>query len=170
VAKYESIWTSLEDEEYRHEFSSDVGTGLSFQIRALREKKGWTQEELAARTGKKQETISQWENPDYGSYTLNSLKSLASAFDVALIVKYAPFSELVDWTVNLSPSRLAPLSFEEERATVALATVSTAQVPTVTTVVSVGIDPFQQYVVSSGWTGMTTAVMTGFSPSGTTLG
>jgi len=110
------VWQSLRDAEYRKEFSSDVGTGLAFQIRLLRERKGWTQEQLAALTGKQQETISQWENPGYGSYTLNSLKSLASAFDVALVVKFAPFSELVDWTVNLTPQRLAPDSFDAEDA------------------------------------------------------
>ena len=113
--KREQIWRSLRDPEYRREFSNDVGTGLAFQIRMLREKRGWTQEQLADRTGKRQETISQWENPDYGSYTLNTLRSLAGAFDVALVVKFAPFSELVDWTSNLTPERLAPVSFDEDR-------------------------------------------------------
>ncbi len=110
------LWEGLEDLEYRREFSADVGTGLAFQIRMLRESRGWTQERLANLTGKQQETISQWENPNYGSYTLNSLKSLAAAFDVALIVRFAPFSELIDWSVNLTPARLSPPSFEEERA------------------------------------------------------
>ena len=114
--KYAEVWDSLRDEEYRREFSDDVGTGLAFQIRSLREKNGWTQEQLAERTGKKQETISLWENPNYGSYTLNSLKGLAAAFDVSLLVKFAPFSDLVDWSVNLTPERLAPPSFIEEDA------------------------------------------------------
>ena len=116
TSSYQETWDSLADEEYRREYAADVGTGLAFQIRMLREKKGWTQEKLATLTGKQQETISQWENPNYGSYTLNSLKSLAAAFDVALLVKFAPFSELVDWTVHLTPGRLAPKSYEEEKS------------------------------------------------------
>jgi transcriptional regulator with XRE-family HTH domain len=114
--KYQQVWKSLEDEEYRREYSADVGTGLAFQIKLLREKNGWTQEALAERTGKQQETISQWEHPDYGSYTLSSLKTLAAAFDVALMVRFAPFSEVVEWNANLTPDRLAPPSFAEEQA------------------------------------------------------
>jgi len=112
--RFWGTWKSLEDQEYRREFAGDVGTGLAFQIRMLREKHGWTQEELASRTGKQQETISHWEDPNYGSYTLNSLKSLAGAFDVALVVKFAPFSELVNWGIELTPEKLAPKSYTEE--------------------------------------------------------
>ena len=108
------LWKSLKDEEYRREYSADVGTGLAFQIKLLREKNGWTQDRLAELTGKQQETISQWENPDYGNYTLKTLKSLAAAFDVALMVKFVPFSELVEWMSGLTPGRLAPSSFKEE--------------------------------------------------------
>ena len=115
MGKYQQVWQSLKDEEYRREYSSDVGTGLAFQIKLLREKNGWTQEHLAQRTSRQQETISQWENPNYGRYTLNSLNSLAAAFDVALMVKFVPFSELVKWGTNLTPKRLAPPSFNEEK-------------------------------------------------------
>jgi transcriptional regulator with XRE-family HTH domain len=117
MSKYQQVWQSLQDKEYREEYSSDVGTGLAFQIRLLRERNGWTQERLAQLTDKRQETISQWENPNYGSYTLNSLKSLAVAFDIALLVKFVPFSELVEWNASLTPERLAPPSFTEENAT-----------------------------------------------------
>jgi transcriptional regulator with XRE-family HTH domain len=112
--KKQQLWKSLEDKEYRRAFSADVGTGLAFQVRRLREKARWTQEQLAQRLRKPQPQISQWENPDYGRYSLSTLKQLAAAFDVALIVRFAPFSELVDWTANLTPERLAPLSFGEE--------------------------------------------------------
>jgi len=127
--RLEAMWASLEDEEYRRAYAEDVGTGLAFQIRMLREKHGWTQEQLAALTGKKQATISQWENPDYGNYTLSTLKSLAAAFDVALVVKYAPFSELVDWNVNLTPARLAPSSFTEERTAMMGKTLAALSIP-----------------------------------------
>jgi len=114
MTKRQQILRSLENEEYRREFAADVATTLAIQIRLLREKYGWTQEQLAQRMGKRQETISQWENPDYGRYTLNTLKELAAAYDVALIARFAPFSDLVDWVANLTPQRLAPPSFVEE--------------------------------------------------------
>lgn len=115
-AKREQIITSFRDAEYRREFAADIGTGIAFQIRLLREDRGWSQDELAQRTGtgKRQETISQWENPNYGRYSLTTLIELAAAFDVAPIVKFAPFSELIDWTANLNPARLTPPGFDAE--------------------------------------------------------
>jgi HTH-type transcriptional regulator/antitoxin HipB len=115
TTKADQLWKSIEDDEIRREFNVDVDTGLAFQIRLLREKNGWTQEQLAERAGSKQETICQWENPNYGRYTLTTLKSLATAFDVGLMVKFAPFSEVIEWNANLTPERLAPPSFAEER-------------------------------------------------------
>lgn len=117
TTKADQLWKSIEDAEMRREFNVDVDTGLAFQIRALREKNGWTQQQLAERTGSKQETICQWENPNYGRYTLTTLKGLATAFDVGLMVKFAPFSEVVEWNANLTRERLAPPSFTEENLT-----------------------------------------------------
>ena len=110
------VFESLSDEDYRNAFIDEhVGTGLAFQIRLLREDKGWTQEELAQHASKAQETISQWENPDYGRYSLNTLKQLAKAFDVGLLVRFVAFSELVEWTVDVPPTRLRPPSYTKER-------------------------------------------------------
>ncbi len=109
------LWRSLANREYRDEFADqDITTGIAFQIRHLREKTGLSQEALARKIGNSQETISQWENPNYGRYTLSSLKQLRAAFDVALLIKFVPFSKLVEWTTNLTPERLAPPTYDEE--------------------------------------------------------
>ena len=114
--KHWEFMDGLEDKEYRRVFAEEhVGTGLAFQIRRMREARGWTQEEIAQRTEKAQETISQWENPSYGRYSLSTLKQLAAAFDVALLVRLVSFSELADWTVDVNPQRLTPPGYEEER-------------------------------------------------------
>ena len=124
---YDQVWKSIaEDEEYRREFNLDVDTTLAFQIRLLREKNGWTQEQLAERVGSRQETISQWEDPNYGRYTLKTLKGLATGFDVGLMVKFAPFSEVVEWNANLTPNRLAPPNFAEEQSIQALEMLTTS--------------------------------------------
>lgn len=107
----------LRNKEYRDAFVTEhIDTGIPFQIRALREQKGreWTQKELGIRTGMAQETISRLEDPNYGKLTLKTLKRLASAFDVALMVRFVPFSELVEWELHLTPDSLEALSFEEE--------------------------------------------------------
>jgi transcriptional regulator with XRE-family HTH domain len=118
--KERQIQDSLATKEYREALAIEhVNTTLAVQIRKMRENHQWSQSDLADRLGKHQETISQWENPDYGRYSISTLKELASAFDVALLVKFIPFSELVSDMVNLSSVRLCPPSFDEERIVVA---------------------------------------------------
>ena len=107
---------SLADPEYRKAFADEmVGTGLAFQIRLLRNARNLTQKALADRVGNNQVTISQWENPNYGRYSINTLKQLAAAFDVGLLVRFVSFSELADWTIDVRAERLTPPSYDEER-------------------------------------------------------
>jgi transcriptional regulator with XRE-family HTH domain len=114
--KEAQLFKSFANKEYRDAFVAEqISTGLAYQIRAIREKYGWTQQELADRADKAQETISQLENPDYGRFTLKTLKTLASAFDLALMVKFVSFRDLIHQVSNLSPEKIAPPSYEGER-------------------------------------------------------
>jgi len=114
--KERQLFESFANKEYRDAFVEEhISSGLAFQIRALREKNGWTQGELGQRTGKAQETISQLESHDYGRFTLKTLKAIASAFDVALEVNLISFGELISRLSNLSPETIAPPSYESER-------------------------------------------------------
>lgn len=68
-----------------------------------------------------QNNISRLESPDYGNYSLASLRRIAGALDVGLVVRFVPFSQYVDWLSStphldygLSPEALAPASFEQE--------------------------------------------------------
>lgn len=111
----EQIVESLHDKEYRDAFvSEEIDTGLPFQIRALRNDRGWSQKELAERLAMTQEGVSRLESLNYGKFTLTTLKRLASAFDVALVVRFEPFSSLVDWVAGLSPEDLAVPDFAHD--------------------------------------------------------
>jgi len=113
--KEKQLRDSLTNKEYREALAIEhVNTTLAVQIRKMRERVG-SQTDLASLLGKHQETISQWENPDYGRHTITTLKKLASTFDVALLVKFIPFSELVRDMLSLSEVRLSPPSFSEEQ-------------------------------------------------------
>jgi transcriptional regulator with XRE-family HTH domain len=94
--------------------AGQIKTGIPFQIRALRDKKGWTQGELGAQLGMTQTNISRLESPGYGRLNITTLQRIAAAFDVGLIVRFVPFSELVGWVDKLSPDAVAPKSFDEE--------------------------------------------------------
>lgn len=114
-ARREQLIKALQDKEYRELYAEEhIKTGLAFQIRALREARNWTQAELGSESGKSQVVISQLEDPDYGKFQLRTLLTLAAAFDVALIARFAPYSELLDRTLNLAPEHLAPPSFEAQ--------------------------------------------------------
>ncbi len=114
--KREQIWESLRDQEFRKQLIDEhISVGIAFQIRGLRERQNLKQAELAEHLGVKQPLVSSWENPNYGKYTLKTLRDLAKAFDVGLLVRFVPFGTLVDWTVGLTSDVIAPLSFDEEQ-------------------------------------------------------
>jgi transcriptional regulator with XRE-family HTH domain len=105
----------LRDRDFRDHFTFDqVYELLAVQIRQLREKRQWTQAELGARAGMGQVQVSRVENPDYKGARLTTLGKLANAFDVALMVRFAPFSELANWLGDLSSVSFEPPSFDEE--------------------------------------------------------
>jgi transcriptional regulator with XRE-family HTH domain len=72
----------------------------------LRQKKEMSQKELARALGTSQNAIYRLENPKYGRPNISTLKKLASFYDVGLIVRFAPLSEIADWTINLSPGSM----------------------------------------------------------------
>lgn len=115
-ARRRQLIENLKDKESRDFFVDQyITTTIPFQIRAIRESLGKTQTKLAQEIGTKQPVISQIENPDYGNFTLNTLKKLAAIFDVALIVKFAPFSELVDIFLELSPEEVAVPTYANDK-------------------------------------------------------
>lgn len=100
---------------------SHLAKTLAHQIRATRGILGWSQEKLASEVGMNQNAISRLESPHYGRPTLTTLKRVASAMDIGLVVRFVRFSELVDWvsgtprtTEGLSTEALAVPSFVAE--------------------------------------------------------
>lgn len=68
------------------------------QIRALRLKSDMPkQSDLAKATTMQQSRISMFETPGETNFTLETLARLAAVFKVGLVVKFVPFSEMLDW-------------------------------------------------------------------------
>lgn len=115
--------------EYRKAFvAAHVRNGIAFQLRAMRDARRWDQKEVARRLGntRLQPVISRYENPDYGKFSVSTLLELAAAFDVALIVRFAPFREVIRWESGLSETSLNVPSFDEESGPVSV--LRTAQI------------------------------------------
>jgi transcriptional regulator with XRE-family HTH domain len=120
-SKQEQMWKNLRDKDFRKQFIDEhVNVGIAFQIRSLRNRQQMKQSQLAQLMDIKQPLISSWENPNYGKYSLQTLKDLAKAFDVGLLVRFVPFGKLIDWTADLKPDDIAPPNFSEEQSERAL--------------------------------------------------
>jgi hypothetical protein len=134
----------LKSKEYRDAYVLEhIKNGVAFQIRTMREDRDWTQGDLGDAMGKPRNVVSRLEDPNYGKTTLTTLREVAAAFDVGLLVKFVPFSRLVREYEDVSPARLSAPSItsaeeiaaltewaKEERVDASLSKVSTA-VPSV---------------------------------------
>jgi transcriptional regulator with XRE-family HTH domain len=115
----------LADPSYRRAYvEGNAKDTVAFQLRRMRISREWEQKDVAARLGnsKLQPMISRYENPDYGKYSVTTLLDLANAFDVALVVRFVKFSELVRWDLHKNEATLQPKSFRDDTELVCMVT------------------------------------------------
>ena len=109
-----AIWTKMKRKAYRDSYvAAHLSNTVAAQIAMMRDVRGWTQSELAKRAGMKQPRISALEDPNCENFEVDTLKRLASAFDVALTIRFEPFSEAVAWASSMNDAKLAVASYEE---------------------------------------------------------
>ncbi|MGH9615058.1 MAG: helix-turn-helix domain-containing protein [Bryobacteraceae bacterium] len=109
------IADKLQGQEYRSAFvASQINVGIPFQIKALMKARGWTQEQLAERTGMLQPRISAVLKPGKVRPNIETLRRFAEAFDCGLLVRFAPYSELARWSEDFNPERFNVPSFKED--------------------------------------------------------
>lgn len=107
--------SEFEDKDYAHAYMGERGDAeIAAQIRVLREQRGWTQAELAERSGMKQSRISALEDVNYDAWTVKTLRKLAEAFDVHVDVRFVPFTKAILDVANFSRESLEVISREED--------------------------------------------------------
>ena len=107
----------LKNEKYRKAYISEhIDTSIPFQIKTIREQREWSQIELGENVHEpmKQEQVCRLENPNYSKFTLATLKRLAYAFNVGLVVRFVPISDLVKWDLDLTSESLKAVSFDDD--------------------------------------------------------
>ena len=125
------LWRKLRDKAYRDGYTeSQLSVEVPFQIRAIRKARGWTQAQLAERSGIPQARISHIEQAGRDPLSLRTLYRLAAAFDVGLQVQFVPFSELVRREAAFDPETFRVPSFTEDHVERAVPTTSDMSVPT----------------------------------------
>jgi transcriptional regulator with XRE-family HTH domain len=87
---------------------------IATQIKVLREERGWSQQRLATESGMKQERISVLEDVGYSSWTINTLRKLAWAFDLRLRVSFETFSSGIEEIRSFSSELLKRASREDD--------------------------------------------------------
>ena len=111
----QSLYKKLQDPRYREAFvSSRIAQTVASQIKVMRQEKEMSQKDLARELGTSQNAIYRLENPRYGRPSISTLRKVASFFGVGLVVRFAAFSELVDWTLNISRRSINVPSFEKD--------------------------------------------------------
>lgn len=105
------------DREYRRSYvESFLNTSIAAQIKANREKRGWSQEQLAHMAGMKQSRISALENVSYDSWSIKTLRRLAEAFDLVLVVRFESFGKVVEDIESFERTRLEAPPFTADPA------------------------------------------------------
>jgi transcriptional regulator with XRE-family HTH domain len=116
MSNRQTLWIKLSDPEYRNAFvSSNVAARIAVRIHNLRHKLGWTQTKLAEQTGMKQARISVLEQADYENFSFNTLKRIAAAFNVAVIIDFVSFPDFLKWNGGIDSESVAPQSFDESQ-------------------------------------------------------
>src|SRR6266496_1761584 len=88
--------SKLENKAYRHSYVAEhIKTATPYQLRAMRDERDWSQADLGKEAGKPQNVISRLETPGSGYPSIKTLLELANAFDVALVIRFVPFSRFV---------------------------------------------------------------------------
>lgn len=103
------------DRAYREAYAEEaINQGIAWQIKINRERRGLSQKQLATLLNTQQSAVSRLEDPDYGGHSLETLKSVARAFDCALLVKLVSYSTLDADSQRLSEDDQYAPPFEEE--------------------------------------------------------
>jgi len=111
----ERLLQRFRERRYREGYlEAFLNTRIAAQIKALREARRLSQAQLAKRVGTTQPGISALENVHYTSWSLRTLKKLARAFDVALIVKFESFGKALDDITAFSAESLAVPPFAKD--------------------------------------------------------
>lgn len=82
-----------------------VRAGIAYQIQALRG--SLSQTEFAKKIGKHQSDVSKLENEEQGQVSVQTLLDIASALDIALLVRFVDYAKFLDQTEDKSSAALA---------------------------------------------------------------
>lgn len=105
----------LQDREYREGYDEALlDHVIASQIKVIREQRDLTQTGLAKAAGMKQSRISEIEDEDYGSWSINTLRRVAHALGVRLRVYMEEWSTILEDVERSDRNDLERRRFEDD--------------------------------------------------------
>ena len=109
------LWEKLQNKKYREGYvEGQIEIEFPFQIRALRQARNWTHKQLAGYSGISKQRIVELEDTHHAPITWEELYKLSAAFDVALMLKFTSFSELVRHESEFHPETFDVTNFSND--------------------------------------------------------
>jgi transcriptional regulator with XRE-family HTH domain len=113
----ERLNKDFQNEDNRYVYADTVTNAfVSAQIKALKEDRKLSQEELAELIGTQQSGISRLLRSDYSAWKVETLRKLARAFGVRLRITFEEFGTLADDVSGFTKDRLLPKKFTDDPA------------------------------------------------------
>jgi transcriptional regulator with XRE-family HTH domain len=104
-----------QEKEYREAYAEAFGNEyLATQIQMLRKQHGWTQAQLGEKIGSNQGRVSVYEDEDYGKWSLETLRKMASVFDVWVKIGFESYGTLIREAAHFEPRQLLLPEFEND--------------------------------------------------------
>jgi transcriptional regulator with XRE-family HTH domain len=101
--------------KYRHAYMDDFTDGyIATQIKVIREQRNLSQKQLADLAKMGQSQISVLEDVNTRSWKVSTLKKLAKAFDLVLIVRFEEFGKMLPDIGHLDRERLRRAAFTND--------------------------------------------------------
>jgi transcriptional regulator with XRE-family HTH domain len=101
--------------KYRHGYLDEFTDAyIATQIKVLREERRLNQTALGKLAGMKQSQISELEDVNNRGWKVRTLKKLAKAFDLALVVRFEEFGRVLPDIGNLDRKHLERAAFKDD--------------------------------------------------------
>lgn len=101
--------------KYRHAYVDEFTDAyIATQIKVLREQRELSQTALGELAGMKQSQISELEDVNNRSWKVRTLKKLAKAFDLVLVVRFEQFGRVLPDIGKLDRERLERAGFKDD--------------------------------------------------------
>jgi len=111
----DALRVELRDPEYSEGYTeSFLNSYIATQIKVIREQRGMKQADLAREVGTTQTAISRIENVNYSSWSIKTLKKLARAFRIRLMVSFETYGTLPDEVRRFSQESLRRVERESD--------------------------------------------------------